>query len=147
MSSSTTDTTSKEQESQDQTVPSDIETSKLASLRSETSEADSLAGPDLTFTMDQPPVSDQSTPDKDSCFNDATPSVEDAHVGLQQQEVEKTGTGSRETEPSAETLQMEQVTLSLILQSLELKQLYYPSIKYVASYNSILGPFFVLSPL
>ena len=123
MSSSTTDTTSKEQESQDQTVPSDIETSKLASLRSETSEADSLAGPDLTFTMDQPPVSDQSTPDKDSCFNDATPSVEDAHVGLQQHVDVKISvdSGSSETEPSTETTQMEQVTLSLILQSLELK--------------------------
>lgn len=111
MSSSTTDATPIEQESQDQAVPSDVETSKLSSLRSETSEAESLDSPGIT--LDQPCMSDQSIPDMDSCYNDATPSV-DASVRLQGHVDDKilVDSASKETEPSPETAEMEQVIVT-----------------------------------
>lgn len=118
MSSSTTDVTPKEQESQDQAVPSGIETSKLADLQSETSEAESLASPGLTKTMDQTPISDQSIPERDSFVSDATPS-EDASVRLQEHVDDKDMVEEtcKEVEPSPETTGMEEVIVVLISQS------------------------------
>lgn len=110
VSSSTTDVTPSEQESQDQAVPSVVETSKLASIRSDTSEAESLVTPGITLTVDQLPTSDQTIPDKDSYVSDVT-LVGDANVRLQGHVDGKilVDSASKEAEPSPETTGMEQV--------------------------------------
>lgn len=110
VSSSTTDVTLSEQESQDQAVPSVVETSKLASIRSDTSEAESLVTPGITLTVDQLPTSDQTIPDKDSYVSDVT-LVGDANVRLQGHVDGKilVDSASKEAEPSPETTGMEQV--------------------------------------
>ena len=108
MSSSTTDVPPGEQdESQDQAVPSDVETSNL---QSEPTVAESLVNPGLTSTMDQLPITDQSIPIKDSYVNDATPIV-DANVRLHGFADDKivVDSASKETEPSQDITGMEQV--------------------------------------
>ncbi|XP_078346365.1 uncharacterized protein LOC144631719 isoform X1 [Oculina patagonica] len=109
VSSSTTDVSPKESESQDQAVPSAIETSKLSSLQSETSEAESLDSPGLSQTMEQTPISDQSIPERDSFGSDATPSV-NASVRLQEYADDKdvVDAASKEMEPSPEITAMEE---------------------------------------
>ena len=110
VSSSTTDVTPNEQEAQDQAVPGDVETSKLASIRSDTSEAESVITPGLTLTVDQLPASDQTIPDRDSYISDVAP-VGDASVRLQRRVDDKilVYSASKEAEPTPETTGMDQV--------------------------------------
>ena len=110
VSSSTTDATPNEQESQDQAVPSDVETIKLTSIRPDTSEAESVVTPGLTLTVKELPISDQTIPDKDSYVSDVTP-VRDANVRLQWGVDDKilVDSASEEAEPSPETTAMDLV--------------------------------------
>ena len=111
MSSSTTDVTPNEQESQDQAVPSyNVETSKLASIRPDTSEAESLVSPGLALMVDQLPTSDRTIPNKSSYTSDVTP-VRDASVRLQGCVDNKilVDSASYEAQPNSETTGMDQV--------------------------------------
>lgn len=104
VSSSTTDATPNEQESQDQAVPSDVETLKLPCIRPDTSEAESLVTPGLTLTVNELPISDQTIPDRDSY-------VRDGNVRLQWGVNDKilVDSASDEVEPFPETSGMDQV--------------------------------------
>ena len=112
VSSSTTDAIPNElQESQDQAVLSDnVETSKLAIIRPDTSEAESLVTPGFTLTVDRLPASDQTIPDKDSYISDVTP-VGGASVMLQGHGDDKilVDSAGEEAEPRPETTGMDQV--------------------------------------
>ena len=99
-----------ERDPQDQAVPSNVETSKLASIRSDTSEAESVVTPGLTLTVDQVPISQPTIPDKASYISEVTP-VEDASVRLQRGDYDKNlvDSASKEAESSPETTAMDQV--------------------------------------
>lgn len=109
VSSSTTDVAPTERDPQDQAVPSNVETSKLASIRSDTSEAESVVTPGLTLTVDQVPISQPTIPDKASYISEVTP-VEDASVRLHGGDYDKilVDSASKEAESSPETTAMDQ---------------------------------------
>ena len=122
VSSSTTDVAPTERDPQDQAVPSNVETSKSASIRPDTSEAESVVTPGLTLTVDQVPISRQTIPGKSSYISEVAP-VEDASVRLQRGDYDKilVDSASKEAESSPETTAMDQV--KTIILKLDCKRL------------------------
>ena len=103
-------------------MPSDVETLKLASIRPDTSEAESLVTPGLTLTVNEPLLSDQTIPDKDSYLSDVAP-VRDASVRLQWGVDDKilVDSASKEAELSPETTGVDQVRTLMLYCNLILR--------------------------